>query len=102
MTNRDLSQAVWRKSTRSSGQDNCVEVAGNLPAIVAVRDSKDPAGSALTFPHAVWGAFTGQVKSGEYDAKLEAAPRRAPRPGGSPRKESPRVKERHPAADQFR
>lgn len=82
MTNRDLSQAVWRKSTRSSGQDNCVEVAGNLPAIVAVRDSKNPAGPALTFPHTAWGAFTGQVKSGQYDKKLAAAPRRPPPPGG--------------------
>jgi hypothetical protein len=39
----ELSEARWRKSTRS-GEGNCVEVADNLPGVVAVRDSKDPAG----------------------------------------------------------
>jgi hypothetical protein len=40
----DLSCAVWRKSTRSSGNNgNCVELA-NLGAI---RDSKNPTGPAL-------------------------------------------------------
>lgn len=39
----DLSRAVWHKSTFSNGNGgNCVEVARNLPDIVAVRDSKDP------------------------------------------------------------
>ena len=86
MTNRDLSQAVWHKSAYSGG-GNCVEVAGNLAMIVAVRDSKNPAGPALTFPHAAWGAFMGKVKSGEYDAKLEAAYAESlpDVPGGSPR-----------------
>jgi hypothetical protein len=66
MTSPDLSRAVWRKSAYSGGS-NCVEVAANLPAIVAVRDSKNPAGPALAFPQAVWGAFTSQVKRGRYD-----------------------------------
>lgn len=34
----------WRKSTRSGQQTNCVELANNL---VAVRDSKSPAGPTL-------------------------------------------------------
>ncbi|MEV0429942.1 DUF397 domain-containing protein [Micromonospora sp. NPDC050495] len=54
----DLSDAQWRKSTRSNGQGgNCVEVADNLPDVVAVRDSKDPSGPVLAFAPAAWRAF---------------------------------------------
>ncbi|MEV1109898.1 DUF397 domain-containing protein [Micromonospora sp. NPDC049751] len=60
----DLSNAKWKKSTRSgtSGGD-CVEVADNLPGLVAVRDSKDPAGPALTFDPQTWKSFVGFAKS---------------------------------------
>ncbi|MEU8155743.1 DUF397 domain-containing protein [Micromonospora sp. NPDC048986] len=58
----DLSNARWRKSTRSGASGgNCVEVANNLPGVVAVRDSKDVAGPALAFPPAAWAAFVAQV-----------------------------------------
>ena len=54
----DLSGARWRKSTRSGGNGgDCVEVAGNLPGVVGVRDSKDPAGPVLTFTPDAWRAF---------------------------------------------
>ncbi|MFV2101639.1 DUF397 domain-containing protein [Micromonospora sp. LOL_024] len=54
----DLSDAQWRKSTRSgSNGGDCVEVADNLSGIVAVRDSKDPAGPALAFAPAAWARF---------------------------------------------
>jgi hypothetical protein len=83
MMNGNLSRAVWRKSTRSGGQENCVEVTGNLPGIVAVRDSKNAGGPALRFAHGTWDSFTSKVKSGKYDEELTAALRRAPRlPGG--------------------
>jgi len=66
--NPDLAKAVWRKSSRSSGQNgNCVEVAGNLPGIVAVRDSKNPTGSVLVVSPAVFGAFLASVKAGRLD-----------------------------------
>lgn len=46
----DLSAAVWRKSSRSGDSGGqCVEVAANLPGVVAVRDSKDPSGPKLLF-----------------------------------------------------
>lgn len=58
-----LEYAAWRKSTFSSSNGgNCVEVARNLAGIVAVRDSKDPAGPALIFTPADWEAFTARLK----------------------------------------
>ncbi|MFI6512868.1 DUF397 domain-containing protein [Streptosporangium sp. NPDC050855] len=64
MTKRDLSDAKWRKSSRSQ-QGNCVEVATNLPGLVAVRDSKDPTGPALVFPPGAWAAFTRAIRHGD-------------------------------------
>jgi hypothetical protein len=60
---RDLTHAAWRKSTRSSNQGQCVEVADNLPGVVHVRDSKDPDGPVLTFEPDAWRAFIKDVKS---------------------------------------
>jgi len=57
MTEIDLSRAEWRKSSYSSQSGNCVEVARNLPGLVAVRDSKAPDGTKLTVSREAWRAF---------------------------------------------
>jgi Domain of unknown function (DUF397) len=66
MSQHDLAGAVWRKSTRS-GSGNCVEVAKNLPGIVAVRDTKNRNGATLVFTDSEWSAFLGGVRGGEFD-----------------------------------
>ncbi|MDI6103494.1 DUF397 domain-containing protein [Actinoplanes sp. NEAU-A12] len=64
----DLTGAVWHKSTRSGGNGgDCVEVAGNLPGIVAIRDTKDPGGATLVFTREEWGVFLAGVRAGEFD-----------------------------------
>jgi hypothetical protein len=60
-----LSDAAWRKSSYSGGNEggsNCVEVAGHGGA-VAVRDSKDPGLGALAFSPARWREFVAAVKA---------------------------------------
>lgn len=52
-----LGGAVWRTSRHSSDQGgDCVEIA-ETPQLVAVRDSKVPAGDVLHFPAGVFSAF---------------------------------------------
>lgn len=63
----DLTGAIWRKASWSGNNGgNCVEVARNLPGIVAVRDSKDQGGPALIFTSAEWQAFTARLRSREF------------------------------------
>ena len=57
----------WRKSRRSGGGDNCVEVAFAADGAVGVRDSKDRSGPILQFTRAEWVAFTRGVRDGEFD-----------------------------------
>ena len=57
MTEINLSRAEWHKSSYSGQDGNCVEVARNLPGLVAVRDSKDADGAKLVVSQEAWRAF---------------------------------------------
>jgi hypothetical protein len=62
--NNDLAGAQWRKSSYSSGSGGaCVEVATNLPGLVAVRDSKNPDGPALVLTPTAWRSFTTALRA---------------------------------------
>ena len=68
----DLIRAVWRKSSFSNHSGAaCVEVAdvplGGANRLIAVRDSKDPEGPALTFADGAWRQFVSAVKSRDFD-----------------------------------
>jgi uncharacterized protein DUF397 len=82
MHEMDLTHAHWRKSSYSSANGQCVEVAhvraqwrksshsganacievAHLPEAIAVRDSKDPAGPKLIFNRRAWAAFVESAK----------------------------------------
>jgi hypothetical protein len=64
---RDLTPALWRKSTFTNTMAACVEVADLDGGHRAVRDSKNPTGPALMFTTAQWTAFTTGVCAGEFD-----------------------------------
>ncbi|MFD9790079.1 DUF397 domain-containing protein [Streptomyces sp. NPDC059070] len=52
-----LEGAQWRRSSRSTGMNNCVEAAFLDAALLAVRDSKRTAGPALLFGARAWRSF---------------------------------------------
>jgi hypothetical protein len=47
---------IWRKSSRSNAQANCVEVSVASDA-VAVRDSKNATGPVIVLPAPSWAMF---------------------------------------------
>ena len=57
MTEINLSRAEWLKSSYSGQDGNCVEVARNLPELVAVRDSKEADGAKLVVTQETWRVF---------------------------------------------
>ncbi|MFF4955297.1 DUF397 domain-containing protein [Streptomyces chattanoogensis] len=61
----DLSNVTWRKSSYSNTSGGeCLEIADNHPALVPVRDSKNPTGPTLVFNAPAWGSFVTVVKDG--------------------------------------
>lgn len=63
----DLSCAEWRTSSYTGGNGSCVEVASNLPGIVAIRDSKRPEDGAHVVDRQAFGALLDQIRAGKLD-----------------------------------
>ncbi|MGR3935549.1 DUF397 domain-containing protein [Streptomyces sp. BRA346] len=66
-----MARLMYRKSSFSTADRECVEVATNMPGAVAIRDSKSPGGPILCLTPAAWADFRGAVAAG----RIEAAPR---------------------------
>ncbi|GAA3758041.1 DUF397 domain-containing protein [Salinactinospora qingdaonensis] len=60
-----LSAGIWRKSSYTGSQGNCVEVA-DLPEKHEMRDSKNPKTGKLCFSSAEWAFFITSVKNGQF------------------------------------
>ncbi|MEU5591418.1 DUF397 domain-containing protein [Streptomyces sp. NPDC020298] len=62
----DLHDVGWLRSSYSTGANNCVETArphsGPWTGLLAVRDSKDPAGPALLFSPGSWAGFLAALR----------------------------------------
>ncbi|MDA3627559.1 DUF397 domain-containing protein [Saccharopolyspora sp. WRP15-2] len=56
----------WRKSSRSTNTDNCVEV-GRVESGAAVRDSKAPDAGYFTTTADQWRLFVTAVKAGRFE-----------------------------------
>jgi Domain of unknown function (DUF397) len=63
----DLATARWHTSSFSGNNGTCVEVADLDSGHRAVRDSKNPAGPALTFTAAQWATFAAGIRAGQFD-----------------------------------
>lgn len=57
---------VWRKSTFSGANGDCVELAESGP-LVAFRHSKEPEQGVLLYTRAELAAFIRGCKAGEFD-----------------------------------
>jgi hypothetical protein len=63
-----VSDAAWRKSSWSSYNGNCVEVAPLSGAMVGVRDTKDQgSGPMLIVSDDAWRSFVRRIKTGTID-----------------------------------
>ncbi|MEV6234909.1 DUF397 domain-containing protein [Saccharopolyspora shandongensis] len=61
------SSAAWCKSSYSGNSGNCVEV-GVAPGARGVRDSKlGESSPVLAFSDGAWAAFLGEIKAGRLD-----------------------------------
>jgi predicted secreted Zn-dependent protease len=65
VTGSEQTRITWRKSTASTANSACVEVAF-ADELVLVRNSRDPLAPALSFSRQEWAAFLEGVSNGEF------------------------------------
>ncbi|MFD5111648.1 DUF397 domain-containing protein [Streptomyces sp. NPDC058391] len=71
VTASEIPGAAWMKSSASSADRNCVEMARLSGGDVAVRNSRFPAGPALVFSHSEMAAFLVGAKGAEFDQMID-------------------------------
>ncbi|MER7989370.1 DUF397 domain-containing protein [Streptomyces noursei] len=59
----NLSHTVWHKSSYSSANGQCVEVADGRSDAIPVRDSKNPTGPHLIVGAGAWDSFIAALKT---------------------------------------
>ncbi|MFE2872360.1 DUF397 domain-containing protein [Embleya sp. NPDC059259] len=62
---------TWVKSSASTAEGNCVELAALPGGEVAVRNSRFARGPALVYTRAELAAFVAGAKSGEFDSLID-------------------------------
>ena len=82
----ESSGSKWRKSSRSYGSGECIEVASSSSKCIVVRDSKNVQGAVLLFSSAQWNAFVARVRSGTCGRVRREA--QGPRAGTVPARSS--------------
>ncbi|MET7302221.1 DUF397 domain-containing protein [Embleya sp. NPDC005575] len=62
---------TWVKSSASTAEGNCVELAALPGGGIAVRNSRFARGPALVYSRAELAAFVAGAKSGEFDSLID-------------------------------
>jgi hypothetical protein len=69
MPDNEHTCTTWHKSSLSTYNGNCVEVASLRGGRVGVRDTKDKgAGPILAFTQSEWNSFLARARAGEFDS----------------------------------
>jgi hypothetical protein len=63
-----LCHPVWRKSSRSGGEGQCVEITSTLGHFF-VRDSKNPTGPTLACNQTDWSALLSAIKNNKLNLR---------------------------------
>jgi hypothetical protein len=61
----DETGLIWRKASRSTAGNDCVEVAQTTVGYL-IRDSKNPAGPRLALCAGTWAMLIDDIKAGKY------------------------------------